>query len=329
MICFVCVPAWGRHWAYLALALWWLDVVVAMAINVGTVFLLFTVQHQTELSVSPTWLLPIVTTVVAAASGAVVSQSLMPFNPDLARSTLLASFVVWGTGVPLALMVIGIIVYRTALHGPPDETKVSAVFLPLGPCGQGSYGIITMGAAARQLAYSYATPLAPGLPPTAARTVADAVYAGGLVTGLILWGLALVWYALAVAQFLDACRRDHFRLLGPKHFVIGLWSLTFPIGVFATASNALASELSSPAFRVIGAFLSVQVVLHWVYVGASTVWTTLVTGRLFEGRTVDDEQDAARVSARWEKGWIGKEADVESARGGCAAGNGAALCARP
>lgn len=62
---------------------------------------------------------------------------------------------------------------------------------------------------------------------------------------------------------------------------MGLWALTFPIGVFATATNILAIELDSPAFRVIGAVLSAQVVVNWVYVAGCTVWG-VGTGMVFK-----------------------------------------------
>jgi tellurite resistance protein TehA-like permease len=230
MICFVCVPAWGKTWAYIAYGLWWATVLVSILINFGMVFVLFTRQQQTETTLAPTWLLPIVTTVVAAASGAIVSQALLPFNPALARGTILASYCVWGTGVPLAMMVITLIVYRMAIHGPPAPQALASSFLPLGPCGQGSYGIIIMGQTARRLAYEFGTPMIPGLTDVeGARRIADAMYAGGLVAGLVLWGLGLVWYTLAMLLFLDGWRKD-WTLLGPGKFLVGLWGLTFPIG---------------------------------------------------------------------------------------------------
>lgn len=50
--------------------------------------------------------------------------------------------------------------------------------------------------------------------------------------------------------------------------------------MWATATITLADELSSPAFRVIAAFLAAQVLMHWLYVMVLTVWTG-VDGRFF------------------------------------------------
>jgi tellurite resistance protein TehA-like permease len=151
------------------------------------------------------------------------------------------------------------------------------MFLPLGPCGQGSFGIILLGRTVRELAYQHGVGLAtPNSSPNASTSllgVADAIYAGGLITGLVLWGLGLCWYLLAHAVIIDhVLQRPNRNFFAPSRFSVGLWAFTFPIGVFATATNILAVELDSPAFRVIGAFLSVQVVVHWLYVSALTLY---------------------------------------------------------
>jgi tellurite resistance protein TehA-like permease len=221
------------------------------------------------------WLLPIVSSVVAAASGGVVATALMPFNPALARSTVLASYVIWGTGVPLAGFVMALWLYRTVVFGVPASGALPSVFLPLGPCGQGSFGIILLGRAVRQLAYGHTVGMtispSVSIDSSSIYRIADAVYAGGLVTGLVLWGLGLCWYILAFAVVIQHVRTqpDFFH---HSKFSVGLWALTFPLGVFATATTILASELDSPAFRVIAAFLSVQVTLHWVYVSVLTIY---------------------------------------------------------
>lgn len=256
---------------------------------------------------SATWLLPIVSSVVAAASGGVVASAIMPFYPSLARSTVVVSYVIWGTGVPLACFVMALWLYRTAIHGVPPAAALPSVFLPLGPCGQGSFGIILLGRTIRQLAFTHSLGLtisADGVSDlTSIRVIADAVYAGGLITGLILWGLGLCWYLLAFAMIIDHFRknRDFFH---HSRFSVGLWALTFPLGVFATATTILATELDSPAFRVIGAFLSVQVTLHWVYVSVLTVYK-VANGTIFVAPEL--AKFSGVVPRRFEKALPGSE----------------------
>ncbi|RSH85339.1 transporter [Saitozyma podzolica] len=136
---------------------------------------------------------------------------------------------------------------------------------------------MTLGNVVRTLAYTYDVGLFLTVPSegvscsTGIQRVADAVYAGGMVTGMVLWGLGLCWYILAFAMVVDHVlkNRDFFFL---SKFSVGLWAITFPIGVFATATTTLASELHSPAFKVLGTILSVQVALHWLYVSCMTIY---------------------------------------------------------
>lgn len=86
------------------------------------------------------WLLPIVACVVAAASGGIVAEVLP--DPQYALGTLVASFVLWGVGVPFALVVIVIYSTRLMLHKLPQKAVIVSTFLPLGPLGQGGYGLV-------------------------------------------------------------------------------------------------------------------------------------------------------------------------------------------
>ena len=86
------------------------------------------------------WLLPIVTCVVGSSSGAVVAGVLS--NAQHALWTILASYILWGIGVPFAMMVIVIYLHRLTLHKLPAKRVIVSVFLPLGPLGQGSFGYV-------------------------------------------------------------------------------------------------------------------------------------------------------------------------------------------
>lgn len=84
------------------------------------------------------WLLPVVTCIVASSCGAVVANVLL--NPQHALWTVLVSYVLWGVGLPLAMMVLVIYLQRLTLHKLPPKAAIVSVFLPLGPLGQGGYG---------------------------------------------------------------------------------------------------------------------------------------------------------------------------------------------
>jgi tellurite resistance protein TehA-like permease len=62
------------------------------------------------------WLLPVVSPIVLAASGGVVAEIL---EPSQARLTLIVSYVLFGTGFPMAFMIMGLYYGRLAVYKIP------------------------------------------------------------------------------------------------------------------------------------------------------------------------------------------------------------------
>lgn len=83
-------------------------------------------------------LLPIAATIVAAGTGAEVALILA--DKHHAMGTLLASFILWGMGTPMAIVVLVIYYQRLAVHKLPPRELIVSCFLPLGPLGFGGFG---------------------------------------------------------------------------------------------------------------------------------------------------------------------------------------------
>jgi len=172
------------------------------------------------------WLLPIVATIVAAATGALVAEVLD--NPQHALWTLVVSYILWGTGVPLALSVLVIYFHRLAIHKLPPREVVVSCLLPLGPLGQGAFAIQRLGVVARKV-----FPLT-GTLDNANTHAGDVLFAVGWVAGLIMWGYGLLWMFLAVATIM----RSKFP------FNMGWWGQASPpppplIGMATSCSDRL------------------------------------------------------------------------------------------
>jgi tellurite resistance protein TehA-like permease len=177
------------------------------------------------------WLLPIVSCIVAAASGSVVA-SVLP-HPNHALLTIVTSYILWGMGIPLALVVLTIYFHRLAIHKLPPSEVIVSVFLPLGPMGQGGYAIMQLGIVAAKV-----FPETKTLHPMAG----EILYVLGWMIAIVLWGFGLVWLFFAVASI----SRSRFP------FNMGWWGFTFPIGVFTMATISIGQELSSAFFKVLG-----------------------------------------------------------------------------
>jgi tellurite resistance protein TehA-like permease len=235
--------------------------------------------HKSNLaSMTAAWLLPVVSTIVASATGGIVAEVLP--NPNHALWTLIGSYVLWGTGVPLAMTILVVYFTRLTLHQLPPREVIVSVFLPLGPLGQGGFAVMQLGKVALQLFPKTGSLL--GL------SSGETLYNVGFLMAIIMWGYGIVWLFFAVASI----SRSKFP------FNMGWWGFTFPIGVFAVSTDTFAGELPSTFFGVLGMvywpsaiyvtylltrrmkIMSLTVVILWFVVAAGTL-KRVITGEIF------------------------------------------------
>lgn len=283
MIVFVCVPAWGLWAARLAWALWWFDAALSIVICVYLPWVIISKHASSLETMTAAWLLPIVSTIVASASGGVVAEVLE--NQQHALWTLITSYVLWGTGVPLAMVVLVMYFHRLTMYNLPPREVIVSVFLPLGPLGQGGFGVMQLGIVAKKIFPQTGTLL----PSTSGETL----YTLGFVVALVMWGYGLVWLFFAVVSL--------FRSRFP--FNMGWWGFTFPLGVYTVSTTTMAKELPSLFFKVLGSIFSVAVIILWLVVSAGTVRGAF-RGTMFFAPCVTD----------LEKKLEDKKADLEKAR---------------
>ncbi|KAL2220761.1 putative C4-dicarboxylate transporter/malic acid transport protein [Thermoascus aurantiacus ATCC 26904] len=182
--------------------------------------------------------------VVAAASGAIVADVLP--DPQHALWTIIVSYVLWGIGIPLAMMVMVIYFHRLTVYKLPPKEVIVSVFLPMGPLGQGGFGIMKLGASAQVV-----FPKTHILEGSAGSTF----YVMGFLTALILWAFGLVWLFSASAS-IARCKE-----ISLQHRLLG-------------------RELPSRFFEVLGTILSLFVVILWIVVFVGTA-KGAISGKLF------------------------------------------------
>ena len=264
MLALSCVPAWGQNFAWFVWACWWLDAALSLAICVALPFFQFTRHVHSLDQMTGVWLLPMVTTTVASASGGIVAAVLPPAQ---ARLTIVASYVLMGIGTPLAFLVMALYFLRLALHKIPPAALIVSIFLPIGPCGQGAFGLLQLSSVLRTLSRSTGQALGGTSLYTAqeARTMASAISGVSMVMGLILCGMGFFWLIIAVSIILDMRRCQKLP------FNVSWWGFVFPLGTLASAAVSFAKEFDSGGFRIIGTTLSLAVVVLWIVVGFRTV----------------------------------------------------------
>lgn len=264
-------PAWGPRFALFTWALWWIDAALSIVICIGLPFLQFTRHNQSLDKVTGVWFLPVVSTIVAAASGGIVAEILPPAH---ARLTLVVSWILWGTGFPLAILLMALYYGRLSIYKIPPASLIISAFLPLGPCGQGAFGLLQMSYALKRIMRKDGHALVAGETMDEAQLFASAIYASTIPVALVIWGLGLVWLAIAIGFLIDLA------LVSRLTFNLGWWGFTFPLGVFCTATTQLGKELDSGAFKVIGTVLSLVEVALWLYIAVRTL-IGAASGKLF------------------------------------------------
>ncbi|KAI9735943.1 MAG: hypothetical protein M1834_001409 [Cirrosporium novae-zelandiae] len=259
---------WGIWIVYLAWVCWWIDAFISAALCFYVPYLIMTndrVSHLTHMSAA--WLLPIAPTVVAASSGAIVASALP--NPHHAFTTIIFSYVLWGIGMSMSFIVIGVYFHRLAVHKLPARKLMATVFFPIGPTGSGTFAIQRLGSDAREILPRISD---------SGKMAGEILYVVGLLMGLLIWGFALCWlvYGL-VAVYMT--RRFPFNM--------GWWTFVFPFGAYTTGTVQLGKGLPSSFFTVVGLIWTICTVLVWLLVSAGTV-RGLITGKALADPVLED-----------------------------------------
>jgi len=244
-------PRWGSAVIPLAEALWWIDVVMALACGVLIPYMMFTRQEHSIDQMTAVWLLPVVAAEVAAASGGALAPHLLDTGAQFVM--LITSYVLWAYSVPVALSILVILLLRMALHKLPHESMAASSWLSLGPIGTGALGMLVIGSDAPAI-FSVQ-----GL-----QGIGEVAQGIGLISGIIFWGLGLWWMAMAT---LITVR--YFKTGVP--FNLGWWGFTFPIGVYALTTLKLGAVLHSIFFNIFGGCLVLVLAVLWLIVVSRTI----------------------------------------------------------
>ena len=254
----IAVPRFGQWAANVAWALWWVDLLLTMLSVVGVPLVMFTFQQLSVEHMTAAWLLPIAPAIVCAASGGQVASVLSVSN---AQITLLISYVLWGIGMSLAILVMAFYFHRPAIHKLPNAEVIVSAFLPLATCGQGSSGIIQIGKVGKKVFMD--TKFA-GVP-----NGGDIILVISTVVGLIVWGLGLWWFVHGITSVLS-------RMLTARlKFNMGFWGFVFPLGVFVAATTALGHTIPSGFFSILSEVLLVLLSCLYIIVTLYTVFGLL------------------------------------------------------
>ena len=203
------------------------------------------------------WLMPVVPPMVSAATGPLLIPHLPPGQWQLTLQV--ACYAMFGLALLASLIVITLIWGRLVRHGVGPAAAVPTLWIVLGPLGQSITAAYTLGVTAPQVL--------PG-------SYGDAFAAMGPVYGLPVWGLAMLWLALAVSITVRTARSP-----GGLPFTLTWWSFTFPVGTVVTGTSGLAVTTGAHVLSVAAVVLYAGLVVAWAVVATRTV-RGVASGRL-------------------------------------------------
>ncbi|QXJ20277.1 TDT family transporter [Actinomadura graeca] len=235
--------------------LWTSGTLYAVLAAAGVPYLMITRHGRVPGGAAPTWLLPVVAPMVAAALG----PALVPHLPEgQARATMLyGCYGLFGASLLATLVLLpGIWGGLTGGRAAP-VTLTPTLFLVLGPLGQSTTAVVQIAGAAGQAAPEYAA----------------AMRAFAVLYGAPVMGFALLWLALAGAANARALRRG-------MPFAMTWWAFTFPVGTCVTGASGLARATGLDALTGVAVLLYLLLVTAWAVAGYRTARGAL-TGRLF------------------------------------------------
>jgi C4-dicarboxylate transporter/malic acid transport protein len=208
-------------------------------------FLMFTRHELSPEKTVGSWLLPVVPPIVASVPAALLS----PTWPVALRGDMLAiGFALLGSGIALAAIIIVAFYSRMLYHKVPGGTLVTTTWLVIGPLGQSIGGFILLGGAAQTVWPEYGH----GLSMVA------------LAYGVLVWGFAMYWLAMALAMTLRAVRLE-------LPFDLSWWAFTFPVGVLTVGTDALFTQTHAAIFAVASVGLIALLACAWATVATKTI----------------------------------------------------------
>ncbi|MFR0359406.1 TDT family transporter [Streptomyces sediminimaris] len=193
------------------------------------------------------WLMPVVPPMVSAATGALLVPHARAGQLRLAL--LLGCYAMFGLGLIATLLVLAMIYGRLVHHEVPTGAAVPTVWIGLGALGQ---SVTALGALASVAPTALPAPYARGA----------AVLA--LLGGIVLWGFAMLWLALATGLTARTIRAG-------LPFAPTWWSFIFPVGACVTATGTLATRTGSAPLTWTTAFLYTALVLAWLIVAGRSL----------------------------------------------------------
>ena len=131
MLSYACVEPWGSGACLFAVALWGMQAVSSLLCVLSLHSLFFSNDRAFYLSqLTARHLFPAISCIVASATGSAVAGIIR--DPQHALWVVLMSYMLWGIGFPLAMMITTAYLQRLMIYKLPSQELIVTAFIPIG-----------------------------------------------------------------------------------------------------------------------------------------------------------------------------------------------------
>ncbi|EUC54218.1 C4-dicarboxylate transporter/malic acid transporter [Rhizoctonia solani AG-3 Rhs1AP] len=248
----------SQTFVYVLWGLWWFDTVISVPVYFLILYTMISRHEHSTQGLNAVWILPAITLIVPATTGALLSQALVPYSTRHTIISLFVSTAALVLGLGLALMLMALYILRLITVGLPDKTLIATKFIPNGPCGQGGWACIVLGQVAAKLAKEKVSQ-------SVLLDAAQPLALLGFAAGYVLWAFGIWWVVLAIVATHETFWKN------PPKYNAGFWGMVFPIGVYSMLTISLSEVLDSPFFRIVASVLCIFVFALWTTLAVLTV----------------------------------------------------------
>ena len=272
----VSTASWGGYpFTLVAYVMWWF-VMAWNACGMCWAFItLFRRHDATTPRLGTSIIIPAVSVSTVAISGAVVSSYAYALPSRLAIPVMVVSFNWVGVGILMGMILYVYLFHALLSQGWPPPDQTAPMFILVGPMGQSAACLQILGSAASN--YRRFADFNKGTFLTA--EAAPGINAACTVLALFMNGLGVIFLVFAVAAMVDRA------IEGTLKWTPNWNAIIFPTATLTTSMLLFATQMDSPAYRVVTAGLTIILVMVFLL---NLVMTVL---RISQGRLLIVKED--------------------------------------
>jgi C4-dicarboxylate transporter/malic acid transport protein len=251
---------------HLILGLWIISIIGVCFFTFYTTFLIMRIEKTPSPNVvNFSWIMAPIANMALALIGNPVLEMTINIHPSWSLSFLVMNTALFGIGFLLFIFFSAIVFVRLANHPLPPADKIPSFGIFISAIGLAVSAIIDIAKNAHAMGLLGSTELS--------NLMSVAVWGFGIwIVGIIM--------IISIYQIRN----------GGIPFSMGWWAFIFPLAAYTIASQKIARIFLSPLTVGYAAFLTILLILLWLYTFSNTVRRVL-SGKLFVGPRITLKRD--------------------------------------